>query len=57
MSNMEVSERIIVALNVPTFDEACQLMDQLGLNFSAKDVKDDIGIFLLQKNTKFIKMF
>ena len=38
MPNTELSERIIVALDVPTFDKACELMDQLGENAKALKV-------------------
>lgn len=54
---MPLSQKRENMRGVPGDKFVSQLMDQLGLNFSAKDVKDDIGIFLLQKNTKFIKMF
>jgi len=43
ISNMELSERIIVALDVPTFDEARQLMDQLGT--SARSLKVGSQLF------------
>lgn len=43
MSNMELSERIIVALDVPTFDKARQLMDQLGT--SARSLKVGSQLF------------